>query len=111
MKTTGRSGLLSPFSKMDSLYFDNSLYENEMHYKISNILDEMGNNGEYDELCIKCDNCDEFNEILDKLYHMKNDSIKFYGTTRDPYEIIIDPDPRDKYRKFDEDKYLMNKEE
>lgn len=98
---------MSPYNEMKSMYFDDSLYENEMHYKISKILDEMPDDG-HDELCIKCDNEEEFNSILDGLYHMKNDNIRFYGATNDPYEIIIDKDPREKYRQFNEEAFLSN---
>lgn len=101
----GRSGSLSPFNSMKSLYFDDSLYENEMHYKISKILDEMPDD-ERDELFIKCDNEEEYNSTLDSLYKAKKDSVRFYGVTNDPYVIIIEKDPRDKYRKFNEEKFL-----
>lgn len=101
----GRSGSLSPFNSMKSLYFDDSLYENEMHYKISKILDEMPDD-EHDELFIKCDNEEEYNSTLDSLYKAKKDSVRFYGVTNDPYVIIIEKDPRDKYRKFNEEKFL-----
>ena len=101
----GRSGSLSPFNNMKSLYFDDSLYENEMHYKISKLLDEMSDD-EHDELFIKCDNEEEYNSTLDSLYKAKKDSVRFYGVTNDPYVIIVEKDPRDKYRKFNEEKFL-----
>lgn len=105
----GRSGSLSPFNKMNSMYFDNSLYENEMHYRINKILDEMPDDDpEMQEIEIKCDNEEEFNAILDKLYNIKKDSIKFYGASNDPYTIIVDKDPREKYRTFDEDKFVLS---
>lgn len=101
----GRSGSLSPFNDMKSLYFDDSLYENEMHYKISKILDEMPDD-EHDELFIKCDNENEYNSTLDSLYKAKKDSVRFYGVSNDPYVIIVEKDPRDKYRKFNEEEFL-----
>lgn len=101
----GRSGSLSPFNSMKSLYFDDSLYENEMHYKISKILDEIPDN-EHDELCIKCNNEEEYNSTLDNLYKAKKDSVRFYGVSNDPYVIIVEKDPRDKYRKFNEEEFL-----
>lgn len=101
----GRSGSLSPFNNMKSLYFDDSLYENEMHYKISKLLDEMPDD-EHDELFIKCDNEEEYNSTLDSLYKAKKDSVRFYGVSNDPYVIIVEKDPRDKYRKFNEEEFL-----
>ncbi len=101
----GRSGSLSPFNNMKSLYFDDSLYENEMHYKISKILDEMPDD-DHDELYIKCDNEEEYNSTLDSLYKAKKDSVRFYGVSNDPFVIIVEKDPRDKYRKFNEEEFL-----
>jgi len=94
---------------MDSLYFDDSLYENKMHFKINEYLDEVPLNQleEYDdpdreELRIGCDNNDDYNSMLDKLYHYKDNSISMYGEMNNPMEIIIEEDPRLKYRQFDE---------
>ena len=92
------------------MYFDDSLYENEMHYKISKLLDEMPDE-EHDELYIKCDSEEEFNNTLDKLYNIKKDSVRFYGVTNDPYVIIVEKDPREKYRKFNEEEFLVKEEE
>ena len=36
----GQGGDLSPYCKLDSLYFDNSLYENEMHYRLAKYLEK-----------------------------------------------------------------------
>jgi hypothetical protein len=87
---------------MDSLYFDNSLYENQMHYKISKYLDEYPLNDEYEELSIKCDNEEQYNSILDALFRESRDKLKISGTTNNPLEIIVQEDPRNNYRKFDE---------
>lgn len=98
----GRSGSLTPYNKLDSFYFDNSLYENEMHYKIHQLLNEYPLDDEYEELIIKCDNEKEYNNTLDALFKYSENKIKISGTTLDPFEIIIEKDPRDSYRKFDE---------
>lgn len=101
----GQGGFISPWANMDSLYFDNSLAENELHFKIKEYLDKNDNN-EYDEICIKCDNEKQYNEILDSLSRYTKDKIQIYGTTEDNLEIIIERDPRENYRKFDE-KYVI----
>ena len=92
---------------MSSLYFDDSLYENEMHFKISQILDELPLEEDAEEIRITCDNEEEYNKTLDKLYHASTGKIKMYGVSNNPLEIIVEKDPREKYRKFDESTFLM----
>ncbi len=104
----GRSGDLSPYNNMKSLYFDDSLYENEMHYKISKLLDENPLDDEYEEFRIVCDNERQYNDTLNALYHASNGKFKMYGVSHNPMEIIIEKDPRLKYRKFDESNLMDN---
>jgi hypothetical protein len=99
------------------MYFDDSLYENEMHYKISQYLDEYPINTlpreheeEYEDLKIVADNAEQYNEILDSLYHYKTGKLKMSGTPKCDVEVIIDKDPREGYRKFDENLLMQNKE-
>ena len=106
----GQSGSLSPYCDMKSLYFDDSLYENEMHYKIAKYLKEFPLDDEYEELVIKARNEKEYNSILDALFKAGEGKIKISGTTNNPMEIVVEPDPRDRYRKFDESFLLENKE-
>ena len=84
------------------MYFDESLYENEMHYRIAQYLDELEKDPEEEELRIVCDSEEEYNEVLDKLYKAKSDKIRIFSVSVNPMEIIVEKDPRLKYRKFDE---------
>ena len=106
----GQGGSLTPYSDMTSLYFDNSFYENEMHFKISQYLDELPKEEDKEEIVIKCDNVDEYNATLDKLFHYGKDKFKIFGTSNNPMEIIIEEDPRNNYRKFNEDNLNFDKE-
>lgn len=116
----GQSGSLSPYCNMKSLYFDDSLYENEMHYKISQYIDESPMNtieyllgediSDWEEVRIVAKDVDEYNSILDKLFHEGEGKLKMFGTSNNPMEIIIEKDPRLNYRKFDEN-FLMSNEE
>ena len=99
----GQSMALSPWCDMKSLYFDNSLYENEMHYKLSKYLDKYPLDDEEEEIIITCDNEKDFNETLDALFRYGDGKLKMYGVSNNPMEIIVEKDPRDSYRKFDED--------
>ena len=88
---------------MKSMYFDDSLYDNHLHYNISKLLEEMNDlDDDSEELCIKCDNEEQYNAVLDALYTAGSDKITMYGVTNMPFEIIVEKDIREKYRKFDE---------
>lgn len=106
----GRSGSLSPFCDMNSLYFDDKLYENEMHFKISKLLDECPLGDEFEEIHFKCDNADDYNAALDALFKAGDGKFKFYGVSYNPMEIIIERDPRENYRKFDESNLIDHRE-
>lgn len=92
---------------MDSLYFDDSLYENQMHYKLAQYLKDYPLDPEGEELVIQCGSEEEYNRTLDALYKFKDGKFRAFGTSRNPMEIIVDEDPRAKYRKFDE-KFLLD---
>ena len=106
----GQSGSLSPYCDLKSMYFDDSLYENEMHYKIAKLLDQYPTDYDGEEFHIKCENDIQYNEVLDKLFRFGDNKIKMYGTTNDQFEIIVAEDPRKNYRQFDEEKFLMKDE-
>lgn len=90
------------------MYFDESLYENELHYRLAQYLDELEKDPEEEELRIVCDNVEQYNEMLDRLYRYKRDSIRIFSVPNNPMEIIIEKDPRLKYRKFDESSLMDN---
>lgn len=107
----GQGGSLSPYCDVKSLYFDDSLYENEMHYKIAKYLDEMPLGDDEEEIVIRCDNETEYNKTLDALFKAGEGKFKIFGTSNNPMEIVIEPDPRDKYRKFNEEHLNFDKTE
>lgn len=104
----GRSGDLSPYNDMKSLYFDDSLYENEMHYHIAKLLDENPLDDDWEELRIVCDSNQEYNDVLNSLYHETEGKFKMYGVSYNPMEIIVEKDIRENYRKFDESGLVDN---
>ena len=95
---------------MKSMYFDDSLYENEMHFHIAKLLENMESDPDGEELRIRCDSCEEYNAVLDALYKAGKDKFKFYGVSAAPMDIIIEEDPRAKYRQFDEENLLMKED-
>lgn len=104
----GRSGSLSPYCDIKSMYFDDSLYENEMHYRVSQLLDQCPLDDESEELHIVCDDENQYNSILDALFKAGENKLKISGVSYNPMEIIVEKDPRDSYRKFDESLLMDN---
>ena len=94
---------------MNSLYFDDSLYENQLHYKLAKYLEKYPIKEDEEELVIKCDNEEQYNQVLDALYKAKAGTFKAFGTSKNPFEIIVEEDPRSKYRSFDESCILDKK--
>lgn len=105
----GQGGDLSPWNQLKSFYFDESLAENEIHFKIKQYLDNHPLADTYEEFIIKCDTEEEYNAMLDKLAHYANDKIKMSAVITDKTEIIIEKDPAEGYRKFDESNLITER--
>ena len=73
-----------------------------MHYEIAKMLEDETLGDDCEEIVIQCDNEEQYNAMLDALYHAGDGKIQMYGVTNMPFEIIVEKDPRDKYRNFDE---------
>lgn len=86
----GTSGVLSPFGKIEGLYFNNSKepesFEFDFKKDISKIMEEDGT--EYIE--IKADNEEDYAKILDNLLEFNKDCIKVSGTSKDNYTLIVE---------------------
>lgn len=105
-----QGGSLSPWCDVKSMYFDDSLAENELHFKIKQFLDKHPREDEWEELVITCDNEEEYNRTLDNIFKFAEGKFRIYGTTNNDMEIIIEKDPRENYRQFDE-KHLIEEED
>lgn len=58
-----------------------------------------------DDIWIDTDNEEDYNTHLDDLAKFGEGKFKFAGVSNKPHELVIEDDPRTKYKKFDE-KYL-----
>jgi hypothetical protein len=52
-----------------------------------------------------------YNKMLDKLYLYSDGKMQFSGETGDNVDVVVEKDVRENYRQFNEDNFLVNKEE
>lgn len=83
----GRSGVISPFSNLSSLYFSEELEPDDVMYNLNNKIDDILE--KEDEIVIKlnCKDKMEFYDVLSKIDDVKN-KCNVYVTSTD--SIIID---------------------
>jgi hypothetical protein len=88
----GTSGVLTPFGKIDGLYFNNSREPDNFAYDFKNdVADIMKKDGvEYIE--IKAENKDDYYKILSELAKFNKECITVSGTSRDNYTVILEND-------------------
>lgn len=86
----GTSGILSPFGKIDGLYFNNSKEPDDVMFNlmqdVSRILESEG----VDYLQIKCETKEDYYRILDALTEFNKNAIKVSGTSKKEFNIIIE---------------------
>ena len=92
------------------MYFDDSLYENRLHFKLDQYLKDYPMDDDNEEIIIKANNEEEYNAVLDALCNDAENNFQIFGVSKDPMELIVMKDPREGYRKFNE-KYLSDNEE
>lgn len=89
----GTSGLLSPFGKMDGMYFDASNEPDDFFYQLNKDLEKI-----YDEkgiayIKLNFDNKDDFYNALVQMQEFTSDNVRISGTSREgEYEIVLDKD-------------------
>lgn len=86
----GTSGILSPFGKIEGLYFNNSKEPDDVMYNlkrdISRIMKEEG--VEYIE--IQCETKEDYYKIIDSLVDFNKDAITVSGVSKKEFNIIIE---------------------
>ena len=99
----GTSGVLSPFGKINGLYFNDSREPDEYMYNfkqdISKIMKEDG--VEYIE--ILADSKEQYYDILDKLADFNNNNITISGTSKNKEIIIIENDDKDESEEINDE--------
>lgn len=92
----GTSGVLSPFGKIDGLYFDNSSEPDDFMYDLSRDIKRIMEEEGATYLEFKADNKEDFHKILNTINTMNDGLLSVKGTSKDKYTVIVEnPDDVD----------------
>ena len=96
----GTSGVLSPFGKIDGLYFNNSREPDDFMFDFKKDIKKIMDEDNVDYLEIKVDNNDDYYKLLSELSNFNDNAITVNGTSKDVYTVIVeneeDVDKKDK---------------
>lgn len=103
----GTSGLLSPFAKIDGLYFDSSDEPDSFYYELVKDLEKKfeGTNIRY--IHAEYENPQDYYNALKAMEKYTNENVKMYGTSREgvyDFEIHEDIDMDEDKSKTEEKK-------
>ena len=85
----GTSGVLSPFTKLKSLYFNEDNEPDDFRFNFMKRIEEILDKDGVDYIGIKCDNKIDFYNLMSML-DKSNKHVTAYGTSREEYNIVID---------------------
>ena len=89
----GTSGLLSPFAKIDGLYFNPEDEAYDFYYKLMHDIKELNEDSKIHYITMDYENPKDFYDALKAMQDFTKDNIKVYGTSRaDKYEFVINED-------------------
>ena len=89
----GLSGVISPFTKMESLYFDNSDEPDGSAYELVKDLERIWDESGKPYVKLEFDNKDDYYDAIINLEKFANDNITISGTSiKGQYEIIVEND-------------------
>ena len=87
----GTSGVLSPFTDIDGLYFDNSEEPDDFAYRLSQDLERILKEKDIQYIKFDFESKDDFFNILTKMKEFTNENVRVSGTSREGhYEIVVD---------------------
>lgn len=89
----GTSGLLTPYSKMDGLYFDDSMEPDDSIFKLKHAIEKIAENNDVSYIRIVFDEKDDYYKAMNSLRNFNNENIHVYSTSKeDDLSIIVEPD-------------------
>ena len=86
----GTSGILSPFGKIDGLYFNNSREPNDFEFNLKQDLSRIMKEEGVEYIEIECDNKEDYYKLIDKLSEFNKNCITVSGTSKNKYNVILE---------------------
>lgn len=104
----GTSGLLTPYSKMDGLYFDDSMEPDDSIFAFKRSIEKIAEQKNVDFIKINFETKEDYYEAMNLLRSFNNEQIHVHSTSReDDLSIVVesdaDLDTRDKDTENKED--------
>ena len=87
----GTSGILSPFSDIHGMYFNDEDEPNDMYYNLNKQIDELLDSKGINYIKIHTDSKEEYYKVLDKITDFYKNGIEVTGIPINN-DIIIDND-------------------
>lgn len=89
----GTSGLLTPYSKMDGLYFDDSMEPDDSIFDLKRSIEKIAEQKGVTFIKIDFETKEDYYEAMNNLRSFNNENIHVYSTSReDDLSIIVEPD-------------------
>ena len=89
----GTSGVLSPFAKIDGLYFNKDAEPADFYYNLMKDLEDKWEKKGYKFIKLTFDNPIDYYNALYAAKEFTRENVKAYGTSvEDKYEIVINED-------------------
>ncbi len=104
----GMSGVISPFTKLDSMYFNDETEPNDFRYNFREDIKRLMEQQGVDYIDITVGNKTDFYTVLKQIEDFGQDNIRAYGSSAEKYTIVIDngtgagPSPTDPSDRFDD---------
>ena len=89
----GMSGVISPFTKLDSMYFNDDTEPNDFRYKFREDIARIMRQEGVDYIEISVGNKTDFYTLLDQIEDFNRANVTAFGTSTDKYAVIIDNGP------------------
>ena len=86
----GTSGILSPFGKIEGLYFNDSREPDDYEFAFKQDIEKIMKADGVKYIEITAENKEDYYRILDKLSELNKNAVVVSGTSRNPLTLIIE---------------------
>jgi predicted adenine nucleotide alpha hydrolase (AANH) superfamily ATPase len=85
----GTSGLLTPFGKMDGLYFDDSMEPDDEVFRLRNDIEELAEKKGVTYIKLNFENKEDFYKSMNVFRNFANNQIKAYAISSEKDNTLV----------------------